>query len=60
MTENEKNCDNCKHFHWYYDYCDYWNNRVNYRAVNKCFEPNEKATELENKNELRKERDVNG
>lgn len=32
------NCDNCKHFHWYYDWCDKWKCSVDGRSVHSCFE----------------------
>lgn len=32
------NCDNCKHYHWYYDYCDKWDCEMDARACNSCFE----------------------
>lgn len=36
------NCDNCKHYHWYYDYCDKWKCEVDAREVHNCFEKFEK------------------
>ena len=41
MADNPRCCDNCKHFHWYFDYCDWWNSRVNWRAAYACFEATE-------------------
>ena len=32
-------CDNCKHYHWYYDRCDKWDCEVDAREVHDCFEP---------------------
>jgi len=32
------NCDDCKHYHWYYDYCDKWDCEIDARACNSCFE----------------------
>lgn len=37
----EENCDNCKHFSWYYDRCGKWKCKVDYRAVHNCFEKRE-------------------
>ncbi len=37
MTENKKCCDNCTHYHWYYDYCDKWKCKVDAREVHDCF-----------------------
>lgn len=37
------NCDNCKHYHWYYDYCDKWDCEMDARACNSCFEARENA-----------------
>ena len=34
-------CDNCKHFHWYHDYCDKWDCEVFWGSVYACFEPME-------------------
>ena len=31
------NCDNCKHYHWYYDWCDKWNCEIDVRSVHNCF-----------------------
>ena len=33
-----KNCDNCKHYEWYYDYCKKWKCEVDDREVHSCFE----------------------
>lgn len=35
------NCDDCKHYHWYYDYCDKWDCEMDARACNSCFEARE-------------------
>lgn len=32
------NCDKCKHYHWYYDWCDKWKCEVDARSVHSCFE----------------------
>ena len=34
---NQKCCDNCLHYHWYYDYCDKYNCEVDAREVHDCF-----------------------
>ena len=31
-------CDKCKHYCWYYDWCDKWKCQVYARAVHSCFE----------------------
>ena len=31
-------CDNCIHYHWYYDWCDKWECEVDARSVHDCFE----------------------
>lgn len=36
------NCDNCVHYHWYYDYCDKWECEVDAKEIHKCFEAREK------------------
>lgn len=36
------NCDNCKHYRWYYDRCEKWGCEVDGRAVHNCFEEREK------------------
>ena len=33
------NCDNCKHYRWYYDRCDKWDCEVDSREVHNCFDP---------------------
>ena len=35
------NCDNCKHYCWYYDKCSKWDCEVDAREIHDCFEPNE-------------------
>lgn len=35
---SQKCCDNCLHYHWYYDYCDKYDCEVDARAVYDCFE----------------------
>lgn len=32
------NCDKCKHYNWYYDYCDKWKYKVDEREVHSCYE----------------------
>lgn len=32
------NCDECKHYYWYYDRCEKWKCKVNAREVHNCFE----------------------
>ena len=32
------NCDNCKYYKWYYDYCEKWKCEVDDREVHSCFE----------------------
>lgn len=36
-----RNCDNCKHYHWYYDWCDKWKCEVDARSCHDCFEVEE-------------------
>ena len=31
------NCDECKHFDWYYERCRFWNCKVDLREVHNCF-----------------------
>lgn len=31
------NCDNCKYYKWYYDYCEKWKCKVDDREVHSCF-----------------------
>lgn len=38
---NEKCCDNCIHYHWYYDKCDKWNCIVDGRSCCTGFTTNE-------------------
>lgn len=33
------NCDKCKFYNWYYDWCEKWQCEVDGRAVHDCFEP---------------------
>ena len=35
---HERNCDNCKHFNWYYDWCYKFEIEVDGREVHDCFE----------------------
>lgn len=32
------NCDKCKNYNWYYDWCKKWKCKVDCRAVYDCFE----------------------
>ena len=32
------NCDECKHYCWYYDHCEKWDCEVDAREVHNCFE----------------------
>ena len=32
------NCDECKHYCWYYDHCAKWDCEVDAREVHNCFE----------------------
>lgn len=33
------NCDNCKYYDWYYDYCEKLKCMIDGRSVHNCFEP---------------------
>ena len=35
---HEHNCDNCRHYSWYYDWCDQYQIEVDGKAVHDCFE----------------------
>ena len=35
------NCDECKHYEWYYDYCRKWECQVDAREVHNCYEKRE-------------------
>lgn len=35
------NCDNCRYYEWYYDYCSKWKCQVDSREVHDCFKPRE-------------------
>lgn len=35
------NCDECKHYNWYYDRCEKWKCEVDSREVHNCFEKQE-------------------
>jgi hypothetical protein len=39
MYMNEKCCDKCKYYQWYWDYCTKYHIHMNYRSVQSCFEP---------------------
>ena len=32
------NCDGCKYYNWYYDYCRKWDCKIDGRAVYNCYE----------------------
>ena len=34
---HERNCDNCTHYCWYYDWCDKFEIKVDGREVHDCF-----------------------
>ena len=36
---NKKKCDNCKHYHWYYDHCERWDCEMDGRSIHDCFVP---------------------
>lgn len=38
-------CDNCKYYHWYYDYCDKWQCVVDNKSVYNCYEPRKEVSE---------------
>lgn len=31
-------CDDCRYYHWYYDWCDKWQCEVDARSIHNCFE----------------------
>ena len=33
-----KSCDTCKHYHWYYDWCDKWKSEMDNRSVCYSYE----------------------
>ena len=35
---HEKNCDNCKWYNWYYDWCKKFGVEMDGKAVHDCFE----------------------
>lgn len=37
-----QNCDNCKYYRWYHDYCDKYKCQIDPREVHNCFEPRKK------------------
>lgn len=39
LKERLMNCDDCKHYEWYYDRCRKWDCEVDRREVHNCFEP---------------------
>lgn len=36
------NCDKCKWYQWYYDYCEKWKCTVDNKSVYACFEAERK------------------
>lgn len=32
-------CDNCKHYDWYYNYCEKLRCEIDTKDVHNCFEP---------------------
>lgn len=36
-------CDKCKHYHWYYDWCDKWKCEVDVRSAYSCFKEAEEG-----------------
>lgn len=44
---HKKNCDNCKHYNWYYDWCYKFKIEVDAREIHDCFENEEKENEKE-------------
>lgn len=38
QADVNNNCDKCKHYEWYYDYCKKWKCEVDDREVHSCFE----------------------
>ena len=54
MSNNTNtNCDYCKHYNWYYDYCDKWKCEIDARSIYDCFEQNNDTiitnSDIENK-----------
>ena len=43
LKDTIMNCDNCKHYCWYYDKCSKWDCEVDFREVHNCYEPIETA-----------------
>lgn len=39
---NNQCCDNCRHYHWYYDYCDKYDCEVDARETHGCCEERRK------------------
>lgn len=35
---NAKNCDNCKNYEWYWDYCLKWKCTVHPKEIHSCYE----------------------
>ena len=35
------NCDECKWYKWYFDWCEKWKCEMDARSVQNCFEPRE-------------------
>ena len=40
------NCDKCKHYRWYYDWCDKWMCEVDARSVYSCYEVEDDDDEI--------------
>ena len=38
---HEKNCDNCKWYSWYYDWCKKFEVEVDAKSAHNCFEGRE-------------------
>lgn len=45
-THSGYNCDDCKHYRWYYDRCDKWGTAIDAREVHNCFEPREEKQNI--------------
>lgn len=39
MNSN-KCCDNCIYYHWYYDFCELWNVKVDARSICNSYKNN--------------------
>lgn len=47
------NCDKCKYYHWYCDWCAKWDCKVNERAVCNCFEEAKPPKDSRKKRQLK-------